>query len=177
MSESEASHIRVAVLGKNIYIRPSGYATQSVSLGVPDFLEAMFREGCTSVTFDLRDCRGMDSTFLGVIAAAAMSRAHGGQKAVVILNADERLVHELRMVGLLPLVAVRKRACEPPKDLQLSPIDFIHLPRDERERLLRIKHLHQELLKLNEANERRFAGFVDMLEEELQQPDGKENGG
>ena len=86
MSENETGRIEVAVLDKNVYIRPIGYATQTISLGVPDFLEAMFRQGCTSVTFDLKACEGMDSTFLGVIAAAAMSRAHGGEKAVVILN-------------------------------------------------------------------------------------------
>jgi len=169
LSENETGRIEVAVLDKNVYIKPIGYATQTISLGVPDFLEAMFRQGCTGVTFDLKACLGMDSTFLGVIAAAAMSRAHGGERAVVILNADKKLIGELKLVGLLPVVAVKKGACEVPDDIQLSEIDFVHLPSSERERIQRIKRLHEGLVKLNDANKVRFKAFCDMLEEELRQ--------
>jgi len=169
LTQKEEGRIRVAVLGNNIYIEATGYATQSISLGLPDFLETMFHQGCTSVTFDLKGCLGMDSTFLGVIASAAMSRHHGGERAVIVLNADEKLMRELRIIGLLPVVAVKEGKCEPPEGLELAQIDFVHMPGTERERLLSVKRLHQELLKLNEANKRRFAAFVEMLEEELRQ--------
>jgi hypothetical protein len=174
VGDADSSKVQVAVLENNVYVKPVGYATQRTCLGVPDFLEAMFRQGCKSVTFDLKDCKGMDSTFLGVVASAAMSRAHGGGRAVVVLNAGERLVHELRVVGLLPLVALKKEPCELPEDIKLADLDLVHMPGNERDRVVRIKRLHQELVKLNSANKRRFEGFVKMLEEELSHEEGGE---
>lgn len=66
------------MIERTVYLKPFGFATQQNSLGIPDFVSAMFRAGCNSVSFDLACCRGMDSTFLGVIAYAAMARAAGG---------------------------------------------------------------------------------------------------
>ncbi len=166
---TEQGYIAVAIIGQNVYLKPVGLATQDNSLGIPDFLEAMFRAGCTSVSFDLSECTGMDSTFLGVIAAAAKSAPHLPGKSVVILNADERLVRMLMRVGLLPLVAVHQDEVEPPEDMELRRIDFVHLPRTEVERLETIKRLHQELVELNERNRQVFGSFIDMLNEELRQ--------
>ena len=165
---SEEGRIEVAVVGKTVYVKPTGYATQNNSLGLPDFLNAMFRQGCSSVTFDLADCRGMDSTFLGVIASAAMSRIVSKSKAVVVLNADERARWELRLIGLLPAIAMRQEPVELPKKLKLAEVDFVHFPSNARARVKKIKELHEELIKLNERNKKQFAGFVEMLDVELQ---------
>lgn len=165
----EDGRILVAVFDKTIYIKPMGHATQENCLGLPDFIKAMFRQGCMSVTFDLEDCRAMDSTFLGVVASAAMSSAHGRGKGVLIVNANEQAKHEFEMIGLVPVVAFKEEHCEPPPDLELSQIDFVHLPNNERERIEKIKEVHEQLIELNERNRRNFQGFIDMLEEELQE--------
>jgi anti-anti-sigma regulatory factor len=157
----------VAVVDRTIYVKPMGYATQENSLGLPEFLKAMGRQGCAHVAFDLSDCRVMDSTFLGVIASAAMSGGQGRGKSVLILNAAPQAKHELQMIGLMPVVVLKKKRVSLPPEVELSEIDFVHMPGDERERLLRIKELHQHLVKLNERNRKSFGSFVQMLEEEL----------
>ena len=167
--QSEEGHIDIAVIGNNIYVRPIGYATQNNSLGLPDFFTAMFKQGCNSVSFDLKDCCGMDSTFLGVIAVAAMSHAHGRDKAVVVLNATVRARHQLCLIGLTPVIALKGEPTEPPCGLTLKNVDLVHLPKTERERIETIKRLHEELIKLNDRNRQEFARFVEMLEAELQQ--------
>ena len=165
----EDGRILVAVFEKTIYVKPMGHATQENCLGLPDFIKAMFRQGCTSVTFDLDECEAMDSTFLGVVASAAMSTAHGQGKSVLIVNADEGARHEFGMIGLTPVVAFKDEHCEPPPELELSQIDFVHLPSNERERIKKIKEMHEQLVQLNERNRRNFQGFIDMLETELQE--------
>ncbi len=171
---SEEGQISVAVVGKSVYVRPTGLATQNNSLGLPDFLSTMFRQGCSSVTFDLKDCRGMDSTFLGVIASAAMSRMLPRTKTVVIINASENAERQLRMIGLLPVVAVKREPVKPPDGLELAEVDFVHFPASQRARTRKIKALHEKLIKLNERNRKQFSGFLEMLEAELQQENGKE---
>jgi len=164
----EKDRILVAVLGKMVYVKPFGCATQKDCLGLPDFLRAMFREGCTSAAFDLAECTGMDSTFLGVIASAAIPGPATSGRTVVVLNCDEAARQELRMIGLLDKVALKEGPCAPPCELELSEVDFVHLPATERERIQRIKELHEQLVKLNERNRKNFGPFVEMLGKELE---------
>jgi anti-anti-sigma regulatory factor len=171
---AEEDHIEVAVIDRTVYLKPVGFGTQQNSLGIPDFLSAMFRAGCSNVAFDLGACKGMDSTFLGVIATAATASRRRPGKTVIVLNARERLVTQLRRIGLLPLVCLHKERTEPPADMQLRHIDFVHFPKTEYQKLQTVKLLHQQLVKLNEKNKQLFGPFIAMLEEELgpQQADG-----
>jgi len=161
------NHIGVAVIGTNVYMKPVGLAGQENSLGVPDFLDAMFRAGCRSVSIDLRDCVAMDSTFLGVVAGAATAAPHLAGKKVVILNASEGAIRTLQRVGLLPLLCVHEGDVQPPEGIELRQIDLMHFPKTERERLVMIKNLHKELAELNELNRETFGSFIAMLEDEL----------
>jgi hypothetical protein len=171
---AEDDHIEVAVIDRTVYLKPFGFGTQQNSLGIPDFLNAMFRAGCTNVAFDLAECKGADSTFLGVIATAATHRRPG--KTVVILNAGEQLLRQLRRIGLLPLVSVLEESAEPPADIQLRRIDFVHFPKTEYQKLQTVKRLHEQLVRLNEKNRRLFGSFVQMLEEELRLEPGPQAG-
>lgn len=166
--------IEVLIIDKTIYLKPTGLATRDICMGLPDFLRTMFRHGCLQVAIDLKDCLGMDSTFLGVVADAATSLRSGPPKTVAILNADGAQRQELRTVGLLALVAVHEEPYELPSGVQFRRINFLHFPLTRTEELERIKHLHEELVKLNEANRRLFGGFIEMLEAELRADENAE---
>ncbi|MCK4374192.1 MAG: hypothetical protein KAX19_02650 [Candidatus Brocadiae bacterium] len=171
---SEQDRIEIAVIGRTVYLKAFGFATQHNSLGIPDFVGAMFRAGCKYVAFDLADCQGMDSTFLGVVADAATASPHRAGKTAMILNADEGLVRQLRRIGLLPLVCIHEGKAEAPAHINLREIDFVHFPRTEYQKLQKVRHLHERLAELNERNKRLFGPFIAMIEEELrpQQQEG-----
>ena len=155
------------MIERTVYLKPFGFATQQNSLGIPDFVSAMFRAGCNSVAFDLVSCKGMDSTYLGVIAYAAMARARGRGTTVLVLNASEPLARQLRRIGLLPLVCLHEGSVELPADIELRRIDFLHSPKTEYQKLQKVKELHQRLAQMNERNRMLFGPFIEMLEEEL----------
>jgi len=155
------------VLERTVYLKPFGFATQGNSLGIPGFLSAMFRAGCNSVTFDLACCKGMDSTFLGVIAEAAMARVRGRGRTVIVLNADDMLARQLQRIGLLPMICMHEGTVELPEGLELQKIDFLHFPKTEYQRIQKVKELHERLADMNERNRRLFGPFIEMLEEEL----------
>ncbi len=162
----------IAIVGKTVYLKPIGMATQQNCLGIPDFLETMFRIGCRHVVFDLAQCTGMDSTFLGVIADAATALPQVPGKTVLVINAGERSVSLLRRIGLVPLINLHCGQASPPEELEFRQIDFVHFPRTETERITRIKDLHKKLAEMNEKNRRTFGTFITMLEEELAQQGG-----
>jgi hypothetical protein len=164
---AEQDHIEVAVIERTVYLKPFGFATQGNSLGIPDFVGAMFRAGCNSVTFDLAHCKGMDSTFLGVMAEAAMARVRGRGRTVMVLNADEMLARQLRRIGLLPLICLHEGKVDLPDGVELRQIDFLHFPKTEYQRIQKVKELHERLAEMNECNRLLFGPFLQMLEEEL----------
>ena len=164
---AEQDHIEVAVIERTVYLKPFGFATQRNSLGIPDFVGAMFRAGCNSVTFDLASCKGMDSTFLGVIAEAAMARVRGRGRTVIVLNADELLARQLRRIGLLPMICLHEGQVDLPAGVELQQIDFLHFPKTEYQRIQKVKELHERLAEMNERNRLLFGPFIEMLEEEL----------
>jgi len=170
----QEDHIGVAIIGETVYLKPVGFATQHNSLGIPDFLEAMFRMGSKQVAVDLAECKGMDSTFLGVLAAAASSLSRKSGKTVAVLNCDEAAARQFKRIGLTPMLCIRKGKVTPPP-VQLRRINFVHFPKTERGRLKEIRRLHQELIKLNPMNEQLFGPFVRMLGEELRK--ASEQGG
>jgi len=163
----EEDRIEVAIIDESVYVKPCGSATQANALGIPDFLKGMFRAGCLFVTFDLLDCQCMDSTFLGVIADAATATPHRQTKSAVIVNASEDQLRQLRRLGLLDLVKVHEEKVERPGGLVLRRIDLVNLPRTERQRLEKIRQLHEQLASLNEKNRLTFGSFLTMLDEEL----------
>lgn len=165
----DESYIGVLIIKKCVYLKPFGYATQDNSLGIPTFLRAMFHCGCVRVAIDLENCRGMDSTFLGVMADAATNLPRHGDASLVILNASDKNKKELATVGLLPLVKIVEKPYHPPAGLDLQTVDFFHLPDSDTERIKEIKRLHEQLVNLNEKNKAQFGSFISMLEEELQE--------
>ncbi len=164
----EEDRIEVAIMDRAVYLKPLGFATQHNSLGIPDFVRAMFRAGCNSVAIDLAECKGMDSTFLGVIADAAIGAPHRPGRTVVVLNAHEAFIRQLQCIGLLPMICLHRERVEPPAQIQLCQIDSIEFPKSGYQRLQKVKHLHEQLAGLNKKNRRLFGPFVAMLQEELQ---------
>ena len=166
MSSCPAGEVKGAVLGKTIVIKAIALAVQNNCLGLPDFIRAMAAQGCDSVLFDLSDCTGIDSTFIGVLADAAKCVPRSGEKNVVVLDPEKRFESQLKKVGLANLLTIRTEVEKAP-EVQFQPIDQMHLPADERERLTRIMELHKELVGLNEHNETQFGEFVKAMELEL----------
>jgi hypothetical protein len=170
---SEEDFITVAVLGETVYIKPHGYAMQDNSLGIPDFLSGVLRTKCDCVVFDLEECRGMDSTFLGAVACAASAHQRHPEKEVVVINANDECRLELRRTGLSRMVDMHEEQCHLPEGIELRRLELV--PRSEKERLEIILHLHEELAGVNEQNKSIYGPFVEMLRKDLQAPD-RDNG-
>jgi hypothetical protein len=159
--------IEVAMHETTLLVKVQGLAKQDNCLGLPDLVEAMIQEGCNAVVFEMSQCCGMDSTFMGVLAFSADALKDDGAKHVLLLNPADRLVKQLKRIGVLAMVQVGTGTLDIP-DLRLKPAEDIHFPETERERLKRIKEMHEELVKLNEENRCQFGEVIKAIEEALQ---------
>ena len=167
MSERHEDAYEVAAGARAIYVRVHGLASMNNCLCLRDFIEEMFAACHTFLIIDLADCIGMDSTFMGLIAATAQFRKDDRPAGVAVVNASERLTELLESVGITELVFVD------PDQHEVPELEFVKLqePVGEEERLSLIHWAHIHLMKLSERNEQLFGPYLAALEADIRAHD------
>lgn len=166
MPNGSDDRVDVAIHDHTLFVKVQGLAKQDNCLGIPDLLQAVMSQGCQVAIFEMSRCTGMDSTFMGVLAHSAEALNREGRKGVILVNTGEHCLRQLRKIGLLPSLVIKTQPVPIP-DLEFKAVDDIHLPESERDRLIMIKQMHEELTKLNEDNEVQFGQVIRAIEEEL----------
>ena len=80
--------LKVAVRKPHAAVMVQGRATFKTAPALKQFGAAALAEGCTVLVLDMRDCVGMDSTFMGVVGGLAMRfrKEAGGDLAMANLS-------------------------------------------------------------------------------------------
>jgi anti-anti-sigma regulatory factor len=90
-----------------ILVRIEGRASFQNSSGLKDFMAEMIRQGKGAFVVDFLRCTGMDSTFLGVLAGAALElRKKPGRHSLVLVRVGPRNLELVRNLGLHRLLTV-----------------------------------------------------------------------
>src|SRR5690348_5377842 len=90
-----------------VIIRIEGRASFQNSACLHDFFAEMLRQGKTRYVLDFLHCTSMDSTFLGVLAGAALQlRKHVPPGRLICARVGERNLELIRNLGLHRLVTV-----------------------------------------------------------------------
>ena len=147
-----------------LYVRVEGLGTMYSSAGMAKFFDMAVKERCRDITVDLRDCSGMDSTFMGILAGVAQSLNEQRRGGVSIVNVSDKCKCLLECLGLHYVLNIKGG------DLPAPPVEFQDLPQigalDFREKLEVLKKAHQRLAELNEKNRSEFEPFLRHIAEE-----------
>ncbi|MCI0343330.1 MAG: STAS domain-containing protein [Planctomycetales bacterium] len=148
-----------------VYVRVVGHGNFTLAGPFREFAEAMLAEGGRKFVVDLSGCVGLDSTFMGTLAAiagAAGERADGWVQAVNPTDHARRLLAEL---GVARLLRVRDDPVKMP-DLSVRRIE----PRlgSPVERLKTAADAHRALIRVDPANEKKFHAVLGLLDRELE---------
>jgi hypothetical protein len=152
-------HFLVAASDGAVYTRVIGLGTMNNSIAYKQFLDRLQREGYRRFIFDLSQCEGFDSTFMGILLGVAL-----GGGSVVVVNAGAPHRRLLGEVGIHRVV----RLCEEP--VELPVIDLQRLeegPVDPGVRLRTLRAAHENLAELDTSNQEKFALFLEELRREL----------
>lgn len=161
-------HLEIARAEGAVYVRVVGAGSFAVALPLRETGEELIAEGHRKFLIDLRACESVDSTFMGTLAGLAASvgmgaGAEGGWIQAVNANPHVlRLMHEL---GLAKILRVRTDAVEVPA---LPGTRLEARLGGPAKRLETAADAHRRLLPLDPANEKRFAGVLQLLDKELQ---------
>ena len=159
---------RIARSRDAIYVRVVGLGSMSNSATFKDFVDRMQVEGYRRFVVDLAECRGVDSTFMGILLGLSHCEEGGG--GLVVVNANAHCRRQMESIGLHRILKIQAQPADVPKDLELH-----ELPEAEASPLQRLKLImkaHQDLIALDKKNEEKFGAFLKDIAKNLGQQGG-----
>lgn len=107
MSDPAKPTFLVHAYSDPVLVRIEGRASFTNSGSLKDFVAEMIRQGRTRFVLDFQHCASMDSTFLGVLAGAALQlRKLTPPGALILVRVGERNLELIRNLGLHRLATV-----------------------------------------------------------------------
>ncbi len=164
------SSIKVGKFEGFSWIRCEGKGSFLNSLAMKEFGDARIRAGAVRLVIDLEACTGMDSTFMGTLAGMAARISECGGK-LQVTAASQKSCHSLEDLGLDFLMEINQQDREwsgledKVRDLLKAKLAGV-----KAGTVMHTKHVleaHEILSRANESNEKKFAGVVKLLEDEL----------
>ncbi len=166
MPEATKPVYLVAVAADPVIVRVEGRACFQNCRCLKDFFAAMTGRGQTRFVLDLARCTGMDSTFLGVVAGAAIElRGLTPAGSLVVRQAAPRNLELLQNLGLHRLLSIE------PGEMPANECAALECPpeRNELENARLALEAHQHLVTADEANRARFEDVLGFLQKRVGQ--------
>ena len=150
-----------------VVVRIEGRASFQNSGCLRDFIAEMLRRGKTRFVLDFQHCASMDSTFLGVLAGAALElRKTAPNGSLVIARVGQRNLELLRNLGLHRLLTVDAG------DFAMGFDKCVPLRTDQRnevENARLVLEAHENLVSADETNRGKFQDVLAFLRNRVEQ--------
>ncbi|HWN93984.1 MAG TPA: STAS domain-containing protein [Methylomirabilota bacterium] len=173
MSEGTPTALSVCVREHAACVRIAGQAKFTSATDFKNLILQLQSDGCTEIVLDLTECTLMDSTFLGVMTAAARrcdtTRHEGGQCILGLFNPTERVLESLENLDVLRLFKVFNDRPH------LGSFERVAEGKASRVEITRTCfEAHEALRNTSDENERRFKDATEFFRRNLDESEGKE---
>ena len=155
------------------WVRVNGSANHENASCIKEFLAGRFERGWRQFVIDLGGCRGIDSTFIGMLYRLATKVSELDPDGVVdVINPGERNAKSICKLGLDGRIGIdlegkrwlRERELVE-ENLRKPPCSG---PLDRIEHAEFVLEAHEALIAANEENRGRFCDVVEFLRQELE---------
>jgi anti-anti-sigma factor len=151
-----------------VLVRIEGRASFQNSGCLHDFFAEMRRQGRTRYVLDFQQCTSMDSTFLGVLAGAALQlRKLNPPGRLILVRVGERNLELIRNLGLHRLVTVDSGNF--PMTFSPSAAPLQECDRTELDNARLVLEAHENLVTTDEANRGKFQDVLAFLRNRVNQ--------
>ena len=169
---SAENSILVGCLGSVAWVRIEGCANHENAACIKDFLRGRFDKGWRKFVIDLKECRGIDSTFIGMLYRLAVLVAEDSEEgAVEVINAGERNSKSIKKLGLDSFIQIDQDGSRWGDEQRLVAENLqqpYHCPPiGKLEKTQLMLDAHEALITANEENRSRFCDVVDFLKQDL----------
>ncbi len=162
MSEITKPTFLVDAYADPVLIRIEGRAAFTNSGSLKDFFTEMMRQGKTRFVVDFQQCNSMDSTFLGVLAGAALElRRRPTPGSLTLTRVGERNLELIRNLGLHRLATVDAGNYAMNFEGGVQALDNKAKTEIESARL--VLEAHENLIAADSSNAARFQDVLAFL--------------
>lgn len=166
-SGNQRAPFEVARAGEAIYVRVRGLGSMMVAPTLEAFAERAIDEGVRQFVFDLAECTGVDSTFMGLLLTLANNlRDEGQAHPCVAINVDDHAQKQISSVGLDAFITIKEGRTKLPSALKVTELAVT--PASDKERLRLMVRTHRELVAADARNKAKFGPFLEGLLAELE---------
>lgn len=162
MSDTSIATFQVCTQSDPIIVRINGKANYLNCNAFREFMDSMIDQGAKRFVLDFCDCKGMDSTFLGILAGCALKLKSQKPAGTLLINhLGERNRDLICNLGLQYLLAIAE-------DIESGHCDtFQQLNESEVSSAKEVLKAHQNLVKADEENAAKFQDVIAFLQNQV----------
>ncbi len=159
----DANTIEVGTIQQKAFIRIKGRGDFLNSQVLKDFVNTMMEKGLTDFLLDLKGCKTMDSTFMGVLAGTALQLKNQYHKTLTLFHVEEHNLQLLTTLGIHIFLNIVPDEFTPSTKLQELPN-----PSSSKEELAQeMLKAHAILMEISEENKVKFKDVYEYLKETI----------
>lgn len=152
-----------------VLVRIEGRASFQNSAGLKDFISEIIRQGKHHLLIDFQNCASMDSTFLGVLAGAAIEmRKQQPPGSLILARLGQRNLELVRNLGLHRLLTIDTGEDKHNFDQALKPLS-VQSSLSEIEHARLVLQAHENLVVADETNQTKFQDVLTFLRSRVEQ--------
>jgi len=164
MSEPQQPTFLVSAYSEPVVVQINGKANYLNCNSFREFIEKMRADGKTQFVLDFNACKGMDSTFLGILAGTALDlRKLTPPGVFVVCNLGERNHELICNLGLQNLLTVGDDLPEN------DGSGFSELKNGEVSDAKTVLKAHENLVKADDQNSAKFQDVISFLRNQVEQ--------
>jgi anti-anti-sigma factor len=164
MSDPHKPTFLVSAHTEPVAVRIQGKANYLNCGNFRDFIDGVLAKGHRRFVFDLEACRGMDSTFLGILAGLAIElRDQQPSGTLLLCNLPPNISELLNNLGLDTLLSIDTDLC---RDCD-TEIEFTQLKNQEIADARKVLEAHESLIAANQDNEAQFEDVISFLRSQV----------
>jgi anti-anti-sigma factor len=165
MSDPQQPTFLVSAYSDPIIVRINGKANYLNCNSFREFIEQMLSEGRHHFVADFTNCKGMDSTFLGILAGTALElKKQTPLGALTLCHLSERN-HELILnLGLQNLLSISEDDAD-----ESSACAFDSLKNEEVSDVKNVLQAHENLAEADAKNVTKFQDVIAFLKNQVEQ--------
>ncbi len=185
-NSSELGHYKVAICSAAVYIQVVGQGNMNNCGPLQDFVRQQIEQGIQEFYFDLKSCKGFDSTFMGLLVgfrsnasstddsfddwdddfSESQSDLSSSSMRIYMINTDSAHRKLLEEVGIDNVVEISENQHPCPEVINLTKLN--PTSSTAQQHLKRVVQAHRNLIQANKKNEKTFGSFLKMIKQELQ---------
>jgi anti-anti-sigma regulatory factor len=148
-----------------VLVRIIGLGSMNNAGIVWDFAVKAMDAGSCRLAFDLAECRGLDSTFLGTLVGLSQEADEraGGDGWICVFNVSDANRELFNIIGVDKYVHFRR--CTPMEPIETHPLVGGNASPEKRFEIVR--RAHENLVSIHKRNEARFGAFLESLAAEM----------